>query len=79
MTLSLNFPGTAQPIRYPGANDFENEPHWITIPSGYSLADARIWAPSGIVVNTLLLGAASASASTLLALAFALVTAALAK
>ncbi|MBI1773844.1 MAG: iron ABC transporter permease [Proteobacteria bacterium] len=38
------------------------------------LANPRIWAPGGVVLNTLLLGAASASTSTVLALAFALVT-----
>ena len=38
------------------------------------LANPRIWAPGGVVLNTLLLGIASATSSTLLALAFALVT-----
>ncbi|HEY3228471.1 MAG TPA: iron ABC transporter permease [Roseiflexaceae bacterium] len=38
------------------------------------LANPRIWMPGGVVVNTLLLGLASATSSTLLAVAFALVT-----
>jgi iron(III) transport system permease protein len=38
------------------------------------LANPRIWRPGGIVLNTLLLGAATALSSTLLALAFALVS-----
>jgi len=38
------------------------------------LANPRIWKPGGVVLNTLLLGLAAASSSTLLALAFALVT-----
>ncbi len=38
------------------------------------LANPRIWAPGGVVANTLLLGIASATSSTFLALTFALVT-----
>ncbi|MSP50681.1 MAG: iron ABC transporter permease [Alphaproteobacteria bacterium] len=38
------------------------------------LANPRIWAPGGVVLNTLLLGIASATSSTFLALTFALVT-----
>lgn len=38
------------------------------------VANPRIWMPGGVVLNTLLLGLAAASSSTLLALAFALVT-----
>ncbi len=38
------------------------------------LADERLWAPGGVVANTIVLAFASAGSSTLLALAFALVT-----
>lgn len=38
------------------------------------IAEPRIWLPGGIVPNTVMLGLASAASSTLLALAFALVT-----
>src|SRR5260370_15333090 len=48
---------------------FAPEQFWLRI------ADPRIWIPSGIVLNTLMLGVAAASSSTLIALAFALLTA----
>jgi len=47
---------------------FAPEQFWLRI------ADPRIWMPGGIVLNTLMLGVAAASSSTLIALAFALVT-----